>query len=139
MNARGFTLLDVMVATVIMGVAVVGLLSGISTSLHNAARLTDYDRAALLARSKMDELLINYRLPKFTVIEGKFDPALTGGNEGGWRAKVTPFEMPPRPAPGEQLLERVELEIWWNSGGQRRTFTLEGFRANVLRPEDVAQ
>ena len=34
MNQRGFTLLEVMVATVIMGIAIVGLLSGISQSLR---------------------------------------------------------------------------------------------------------
>ena len=38
MNAAhaGFTLLEMMVATVIMGIAVVGLLSGISSSMRNA-------------------------------------------------------------------------------------------------------
>ena len=53
---RGFTLLEVMVATTIMAIAVVGLLSSLSASLRNAARLTDNDRSALLARRKMDEL-----------------------------------------------------------------------------------
>jgi general secretion pathway protein I len=137
MNRRGFTLLEVMVATLIMGIAVVGVLSGISNSLHNAARLADYDRAALLARSKMDELLVNYRLPKFTVVQGDFDPLTMGGKEGGWRAKVTPFEMPPGAGPGAEVLERVALEIWWKAGSTERKLTLEGFRSAVLRPEDV--
>ena len=56
---RGFTLLEVLVATTIMAIAVVGLLSALSTSLRNASRLTDYDRAALVARRKMDELLLD--------------------------------------------------------------------------------
>ena len=34
---RGFTLLEILVATTIMGVAVVGLLSSLSTSMRNAA------------------------------------------------------------------------------------------------------
>jgi general secretion pathway protein I len=138
MNRRGFTLLEVMVATLIMGLAVVGLLSGISQSLANAARVTDYDRAALLARSKMDDLLLNYQLPKGTVIEGEFPPVLLGGKEGGWRAKITPFDLPPNPGPGAEILERVEMEIWWKTFAGRRTFNLEAFRANILRPEDIA-
>src|SRR5215471_8150923 len=113
MNQRGFTLLEVMVATLIMGVAVVGLMSSISQSLRNADRVTDYDRAALLARSKMDDLLLNYQLPKLTEISGAFEPVLLGGREGGWRARIVPFEMPPRPGPGAQILERVQLQIWW--------------------------
>ena len=103
MNRRGFTLLEVMVATLIMGIAVVGLMSGISQSLRNADRVIDYDRAALLARSKMDELLLNYQLPKGTVISGEFDPVLLGGKEGGWRAKITPFERQPKSTPGSRI------------------------------------
>ena len=47
---RGFTLLEVLVATLIMGIAIAGILSAISASSRNAARLTQYDRAVLLAR-----------------------------------------------------------------------------------------
>jgi general secretion pathway protein I len=134
---RGFTLLEVLVATVIMGVAVVGLLSNLSTSLQNAARLTDYDRAAMLAKRTMDELLLQPRLPKFTVIERSWDPAAVGVT-GGWRARVTPFEMPPGAGPGTRILERIELEVWWMSGAQRRTVTLDGYRSAMLQPEDAA-
>ncbi len=137
MRQRGFTLLEMLVATVIMGIAVVGLLAAISTSMRNAARLTDYDRAALLARSKLDELLIARRLPLNTELAGPFDPVLLGGVEGGWRARVTPFDLPPRPAPGAPVLDRVELQVWWNAGGERRTFALDGYRERLLTPEDV--
>ena len=137
MNRRGFTLLEVLVATLIMAVAVTGLLSAISTSLRSASRLTDYDRATLLARQKMDELLIAKGLPKLTTIEGGWEPEVTGGVNMGWRARLTPFEMPPSASPGVPFLERVELEIWWMNGNQRRTFMLEGFRRAVLTPQDL--
>ena len=130
-SRRGFTLLEVMVATTIMGIAVVTLLSALSTSVRNATRLTDYDRAVLLARAKMDALLIDPALPPQTVMEQPLDASLLGGTRGGWRAQVTPFEH----GPGDRLgLERVQLEIWWMSGSQRRSFGLEGFRRTVLPP-----
>jgi general secretion pathway protein I len=137
MRQRGFTLLEVMVATLIMGIAVVGLMSGISQSLRNADRVTDYDRAALLARSKMDDLLLNFQLPHNTVLSGPFDAVLLGGKEGGWRAKITTFEKPTKAAASSEILERVELEIWWMAGSDRRQFNLEAFRTNHPQPDDL--
>jgi general secretion pathway protein I len=138
MNRRGFTLLEVMVATLIMGIAVAGLLSALSTSLKSAGRLTDYDRAALLARQKMDELLLAQQLPMLTLLEGAWDPGVTAGLPMGWRARITPFEMPPGFGPGTAILERVELEIWWKNGDRPRSFKVEGFRRAVLTPADMA-
>jgi len=138
MKQRGFTLLEVLVATVILAVAVTGLMSALSTSLGSAARLTDYDRAALLGRQKMDELLIASKLPKLTPIEGIWAPEVAGDLKAGWRARFSPFEMPPTAGPGTPYLERVELEIWWMNGEKRRTLNLEAFRRSVITTEDRA-
>jgi general secretion pathway protein I len=131
---RGFTLLEVMVATTVMGIAVVTLMSGLSTSVRNASRLTDYDRVALLARAKMDALLVDPTLPLDSLMEDSLDPVLLGGARGGWRAQVTPFETAPSPVPGALGLDRVQLEIWWMSGDRRRSFSLEAFRRSVAKP-----
>jgi general secretion pathway protein I len=135
---RGFTLLEVLVATLIMGIAVSGIMSALSTSMRSASRLTDYDRAALLGKQKMDELLLSTKLPKLSLIEGTWGPEVIGDQQAGWRARFTPFEMVPKAPPGSLFLERVQLEIWWTTGDQHRTFTLEGFRQNTLTPEDIA-
>jgi hypothetical protein len=112
-----------------MGVAVVTLMSALSTSVRNASRLTDYDRVALLARTKMDALLVDPKLPRETVLEGGLDPVLLGGARGGWRARVSPFEIH-----DDAGLERVQLEMWWMSGEQRRVFNLEAFRRIGVTP-----
>lgn len=138
MKQKGFTLLEVLVATAIMGIAVAGLLSAISTSMRNAAKLTDYDRVTLVARAQMDALLADRRLPEFSIFEGAFDPSVMAGVEAGWRARVTPFEMPVARRPGTPILERVELEVWWMAGENRRTFTLDAFRRKRLTPGDLA-
>ena len=136
-SQRGFTLLEMMVATVILAVAVVGLVSDIGGALRNAARLTSYDRAVQLGRQRMNELLLDDRLPRETVLTGDFDPQQSGGPPAGWRARVSNFEKPPYPAPGQTAIDRVELEIWWTSGVQRRTFTLDGYKPHVMKPEEI--
>jgi general secretion pathway protein I len=134
---RGFTLLELLVATAIMAVAVAGVMSALSTSVRNAGKLTDSDRAAMLARRKMEELLAQRILPRNVVLEGLWDPQTTGGVQTGWRARVTAFEAPGGPAPGTPVLDRVELEIWWESANGRRTFTMDAFRRSVLTPQDA--
>ena len=139
---RGFTLLEVLVATAIMGIAVAGLMGNLRTSLLNGSKLGDYDRATLLARRQMDELLATRPLPKLGPIQGVFPPQWTGGRAAGWSAVVTPFEssapMGTAPAPGSRILERIALEVWWMQGGQRRTMQLSAYRSAIATPEDAA-
>jgi len=134
MNNRGFTLLEVLVATALMAIAVAGLLSNLTTSMTNAARLTEYDRAALLARRKMDDLLAQRYLPKGVVMEGKFE----GPFESGWRARAKPFEWRgDAPGPGSDVLERIELQVWWKSGTKTKDIRLETCRMTRLRDIDM--
>ena len=137
-NQRGFTLLEVLVATLIMAIAVAGLMGAISTSIRNAARLTDHDRAVQLGRQKMDELLIATVLEKGVPFEGTWGPEVTGGRDMGWIARLTPFEVPKGRPIGQPFVERVELEIWWMSGAQRRSFRLEGYHRAILSKADLA-
>lgn len=124
---RGFTLLEVLVATTIMGIAVGTLMSALSTSVRNASRLADSDRASVIARRTMDELLAAPAIRYGTMLEGRFDPRETGVN-GGWRAQVEPFESIPGQPANIATLERIVLEVWWTQGSARRTRVLEAYR-----------
>jgi general secretion pathway protein I len=134
---RGFTLLEMLVATAIMAIAVVGLMGGLSASAHNAARLRNYDRAVQLAQLRMNELLLDDEMPLGLEINGEFEPAVSGGVASGWRARATLFETSTPPAPGQLGLDRLEVEVWWMEGSQRHTLTLDGYRQRVLKPEDL--
>jgi prepilin-type N-terminal cleavage/methylation domain-containing protein len=131
---RGFTLLEALVATMIMGIAVAGILDALAASSRNVSRLTQQDRAVLLARSKMDELLVADSLPRKTYIEGLFSTAEAGATPAGWRARVIPMEAAPGVLDLNWVIDRVELEIWWMDGATRRSFSLEGFRRALLPP-----
>jgi hypothetical protein len=120
-------LLEVLVATAIMAIAVIGLLSLISGSLANAARVQEYDRAAMLARHKMGELMVSEPLSLNADLSGDFDEA------SGWKARVEPFES--LPGSGQAILAQIHLEIWWRSEGRRRTVAFDSYRRLVRPPE----
>jgi hypothetical protein len=126
-----------LVASTIMAIAIVGLLSGIAGATRNAARLRDYDRAVQLARLRMNQLLVDAPVATGQVLSGTFDSSITGGLEAGWQARLTRVEMPASPAVGQPSLERIELQIWWMSGRERRTFTLDAHRNHVLQQGDM--
>ena len=129
MNRKGFTLLEILVATTIMGIAVVGLLSSLSTSMHNASHVSDADRAAQVARNKMEELMSDANLPFQANLQGAFDAT------SGWTAQIAPYEAP-HMQPGALILQRIALVVWWKSGENMRQFPLESYRiAQVPRPQ----
>jgi general secretion pathway protein I len=141
---RGFTLLEILVATAIMGIAVVGVMSGLSASVRNASRITQYDRAAILARMKMDALLVDEKTPRNQPFGGSYRPIETGGIEAGWQARVVPFESSVQepgqaPGPGAVVVDRIELEIWWMDGDTRRKFALEGIRRAQIPAQAALQ
>lgn len=139
-NQGGFTLLEILVATAIMGMAVVGVMSGLASASRNAARITEYDRAVMLAQIKMDELLADDRAPRNQPLGGLFPRQESGGVDAGWQATVTLFESKTAgvvPNPGERMVDRIALEIWWMDGATRRSYTLEGFRKVIVGPSGV--
>lgn len=138
MTRRGFTLLEVLVATAIMAIAVTTAVSALRTSLRNADRQMELDKVGNLARRKMDDLLAERLNPRCQSFGGVFPVAYTGGVEAGWTAIVTPYEtavLPP--GPGAAALERIQLEIWWKTLTGRKTMRLEAYRRTVLTPDDA--
>ncbi len=128
----GFSLLEILVAMTILGVAVAAALSLFSGSLRNLSRATEYDRAVLDGRQKLKELMADSQAPRYRELAGNFAPTR------GWRARITAFDVPFVPAQaGSPVFDRVELEVWWQSGGVRRTARLEGYRRGFLQAADV--
>jgi type II secretion system protein I len=138
-SRAGFTLLEVLVATVIMGVAVTALIVGLTQSVKNANRLADYDRAVMLARTKMSDLLLDVNLPFDGSLDGDFAANQAGGIASGWKAALKPFDVPPNAGPGTDVLQEIALEVWWEPPtGGRRTMHLESYRP-VKVPAEISR
>jgi prepilin-type N-terminal cleavage/methylation domain-containing protein len=125
-NRQGFSLIEVLVATVIMAVAVSALLSNLSTSTANLIRTSDLDRIQHLAKRKMDEALSAQNPPRLVWLEGAFSVDEQRRPTAGWRLRYSPYEG--LVASGGESLERVELESWYLSGTRRRSFYIESYR-----------
>ena len=135
-NRRGFTLLEMLVAATIMAVGIAGLMAGLSGATRNAARLRDYDRIVQLARLRMNDILADERAPLNRQIGGQFPPEAVGNLNAGWRALVTKVEQSPAPFAGDFVVDRVQLEVWWMAGDQRRAFSLESYRRRPFKSDD---
>ncbi|MBI4460962.1 MAG: prepilin-type N-terminal cleavage/methylation domain-containing protein [Acidobacteria bacterium] len=130
----GFTLLEVLVATVILGTAVAALFGLLSGALRNADRLQAPEQALLLGQAKMNELLAvgadpssAAALPLEEKVEGRW------GEQFRWEALATRLGSSPQRVPGETTLVRIALDVFWKSGtGEERKFSLETCQ---LRPE----
>ncbi len=135
----GVTLLEVRVATTIMGIAVAGLIAGLSQSVRNASRLTDYDRAAMLARTRMNDLILD---PGAPLHRNRYRRVRSGAVRRRRQrlarhrcGLLNPSQMP---WPGSIVLQEVALEIWWQpassvkSPGTRRTMKLAGYRSATI-------
>jgi general secretion pathway protein I len=101
---RGFTLIEMMVATILLAIGVVGALSAFSSATHATAVAEETHTAALLAQQQM------------TQIELQPD-SLTGGDQQGdfgdsypgfrWQQSIEPTEY--------QDLFKVTVTIQWGT------------------------
>jgi type II secretion system protein I len=76
-RARAFTLLEVMVAIAILGIALLGLLSLQHQSMQSVIRAQQSTRASMLAQAVMTEAELE-RYPDLGVTSGNFEASFPG-------------------------------------------------------------
>lgn len=123
---RGITLLEVALATVLLGVVAAGLLGTINSAMGGVRASQEHSRAVMHATSVLDELLARPQLRAGQVLPG---PASA---TSGWRAVIDP--LPERSNRLQSTgLVKVRVQVWWLSDGQRKSLTLDGIRREEIR------
>jgi general secretion pathway protein I len=117
---RGFTLLEVLTAMMILTISIVVIFQLFSGGLRSAKLSDEYTRAIFHARAKMEATLLA-------------DALMEGETEGNveenyrWRLSITPVESEEDLGILKNSLEtlfRLTVDIIWNDGERERTFTI---------------
>lgn len=116
---RGFTLLELLVALVVLAVVGGALLELFNGGLRNVGQSADYTHAALLARSKLAELETLDSFPP--AAEGRFDERFY------WRLVTADYVDADTTELRKDAIRpvRVALAVAWNDGGQVRSYAVE--------------
>lgn len=117
-RAAGFTLLEILVALLVLGVVGGALLELFHGGLRNVAVSADYTDAALLARSKLAELELRTQFAPLE--EGQFNDRFR------WRIRAADYlALDGGQAPTPTLVPvSVELTVSWDDGASEREYAV---------------
>ncbi|MBB6561406.1 prepilin-type N-terminal cleavage/methylation domain-containing protein [Acidovorax soli] len=126
---HGFTLLEVLVAMVLIGFGLAIAFTAISGTARLDDKINGHTAAMALAQAKLDEALAN---PTFAVADDAVDQGYAG-TDFGYRIHLRPFEALTR-AQQERLpafrqkIEEVEVEVFWGPKGNQQVYRLNSYR-----------
>ena len=120
-RARGFTLIEIMVALAVLAIALAAVLQGISAHVNNAGYLRDRTLAHWVALNKLTEMQVKRDWPAAGASQGT---SLMAGHEWRWTATV---QDTPDPA-----VRRVDVAVRADPAARNALTTLVGYLA---RPE----
>lgn len=133
--ARGYTLIEVVVAFALLALAL-SLLLGAMTNATKQVKLSDeYGRAALHAQSLLDQAGVGEAL-----VPGRKDGELEDGRYR-WELTVSPYVDPTMTKKPEQILGapqlmQLDLVLHWGEGGPRQTLAIRSLR--LVMPTDLS-
>ncbi len=101
-KSSGFTLLEVLIALGVLGIALGAITQSIGSTINNAGYLRDKTFAHWVGMNRIAELRSNGKWPSVGSSDGS---EVMGNHEWYWKEKVSPLS--------EQLknLRRVEIEV----------------------------
>ena len=129
----GFTLIEVVVAMAILGVALTAILELFSGGLSLARTSAEYTKAINYARIKMEEMAVKQTIEEGTQ-EGEFDHTFRWQVETK-KVDVLPIEKGVDFRPPTELFQ-VKVNVLWKSGSKERSTRLETYKTIKLEDEE---
>lgn len=130
-RARGFTLLEVLLAFVVFALSFAVVLEIVAGSIRGTVRARADTEAALVAQSVMDMVGVDIELA---------DAAISGESPGGyaWALSITPYQPQDENDRTLELAEGagtelfwVDLDLQWQSGARSRAVHFSTVRSRL--------
>jgi general secretion pathway protein I len=118
---KGFTLLEIMIALAILGIALTVILQQFSTGLKTVRVTRDYTSALILAREKLEE---------FCLVKKLSEKEESGEFEDGyrWRVVIAPYKEEEKKESSTEFLllsmYTVTSMVSWDAGGREKKVEL---------------
>ncbi len=121
----GFTILEVLVAFLVAALLLSVILSGFSTGMSQLVRADRISQAAIVAQSRLAEVGV---VQPLQAAQYKGHDVLAP--EFSWEINIEPFtwEFSEPLAQAGATLYRVDIEVFWPSGGKTHSFVLSSLR-----------
>ncbi|HTW89644.1 MAG TPA: prepilin-type N-terminal cleavage/methylation domain-containing protein [Candidatus Binataceae bacterium] len=128
-RCRGFTLLEVMIAVAVLGIAMMALLALDHQDLQGVIRARELTQASMLAQNLMTQAELD-RYPDLGTTSGTFNKVFPGQfSNFQWQQTVTESGIFPD-------LRKVTVVVLFGPGFSRR-FALSELLHNPLPPQDL--
>lgn len=122
---QGFTLIEVVIALAILGVALTVIIELFSGGLRLGRASVEYTKAVNFARMKMEEIAIKPNIQEGTD-EGEFDPTYR------WQVEIKKMDLlsaqKDRDLNPPVELFQVKVNVLWKSGSKERSAIFETYR-----------
>jgi len=129
---KGFTLIEVIVAVAVLGLAGSALFSLFGRSIDNIRRMEELHSYQLAGEEVMNRVLLLGQVPADGEARGRLDQI-----DADWRVRILPWIPETLEGSPEQAIIRIEVEVSWDGRAGRRNLVLETVRPSLLRYDAI--
>lgn len=124
---KGFTLIEVMVAAAVLGLAATALFGLFSRSVTNLKAINDLHKYQLAGEEIMNRVLLQTALPSQGKVEGRIDRL-----NARWTVSVTPWIPQNLDSQPREAVMKVDVQVFWQGRSTERNIKLETVKGAVI-------
>ena len=129
---RGFTLIEVLVATSVIAITATALFGLLSTSLSNLRKVEDLYRYELAAEDVMNRVLSLPDVPVPAMAQG-----IVENSQAQWAVSVEPWAPPIVQNETQQAIVKIRVVVTWPGRSSDRNIELESLKRTKMVSYDL--